>query len=74
MAQAPTYGAIFADAYQVHTQAIDRLEQGDIRDTSWSTPAPTTTSASSAWAWRMWMRWGRRRKKHGAPPNELPTP
>ena len=32
MTQAPTYRAIFADAYQVHSQAIDRLEQGDIRD------------------------------------------
>ena len=32
MTQALTYRAIFADAYQVHSQAIDRLEQGDIRD------------------------------------------
>ena len=32
MTQAQDYGTIFADAYQVHSQAIDRLEQGDIRD------------------------------------------
>ena len=40
MTQAQDYGTIFADAYQVHSQAIDRLEQGDIRDAAEKHGAP----------------------------------